>query len=364
MYPCWKSTYPLIAWYLYQYYGDERVLAEHYDGIAGLVKFLGARADNYIISEGLGDHMEPDRKAGRSNFAPKRTPAAVTSTGYYYFDVWILAQAAEILGKTDDYERYSTLAGKIKNAFNEKFLNKQTNQYATGSQTSNAMALHLGLVPEDRQNAVLKNLVDNIMIKNEGHLSTGILGTNALEQVLGEFGRADVMYEIATKTTYPSWGYTISKGATTVWERFEGSRSSLNMKMFGSTEIFFYRDLAGISHAAPGYKRISIKPRIVGDLEYANASIKTVRGLAAVDWKKDNSSLEMKVTIPVNSEAKVSVPRIGLRNIEVTESDRTIWKNGRFIQGVSGITAAEGNDNYVTFDVGSGSYRFWLKGQK
>jgi len=284
MWPCWKSTYPLIAWYLYQYYGDERVLATHYEGIARLVKFLGAKADNYIITEGLGDHMEPDRAAGHSNSDPHRTPATVTSTGFYYFDTWILAQAAKILGKNDDYERYSTLAGKIKKAFNEKFLNKETNQYATGSQTSNAMALHLGLVPEERQQAVLKNLVDDIMFKNEGHLSTGIIGTDALEQVLGEFGRADVMYEIATKTTYPSWGYTISKGATTVWESFEvKSRkpwiTSLNMKMFGSTEKFFYKDLAGISLAAPGYKRITIKPRIVKDLAYAKASVKTVRGL-------------------------------------------------------------------------------------
>jgi len=153
--PCWKSTYPLFAWHLYQYYGDERVLAEHYDGIAKLVKFLGTKADNYIISKGLGDHMEPDRAAGQSYSRPKRTPAAITSTGYYYYDTWILAQAANILGKNDDYEHYSTLAGKIKKAFNEKFLNKQTNQYATGSQTSNAMALHLGLVPEERQEAWL-----------------------------------------------------------------------------------------------------------------------------------------------------------------------------------------------------------------
>jgi alpha-L-rhamnosidase len=363
-YPCWKSTYPLIAWYLYQYYGDERILAEHYDGIAGLVKFLGTRADNYIISEGLGDHMEPDRKAGRSNFAPKRTPAAVTSTGYYYFDVWILAQAAKILGKTDDYERYSTLDGKIKNAFNEKFLNKQTNQYATGSQTSNAMALHLGLVPEDRQNAVLKNLVDDIMIKNEGHLSTGILGTNALEQILGEFGRADVMYEIATKTTYPSWGYSISKGATTVWESFEVDNHSLNMKMFGSTEKFFYKDLAGIGPAAPGFRKINIKPRIVKDLTYARASLKTVKGLVSSSWKKTDDSLILEVIIPVNSVAKVSVPRIGLRNIEVTENDKTIWKNGKFIRGPFGITNGIKTAEYVTFDVGSGSHRFRLKGQK
>ncbi|MCX5842066.1 MAG: family 78 glycoside hydrolase catalytic domain, partial [Deltaproteobacteria bacterium] len=306
MWPCFKSTYPLVAWYLYQHYGDERVLADHYEGIARLVEFLSAQADNHIITRGLGDHMEPDRAAGYSNFRPQRTPAAITSTGFYYFDVWILAQSARILGKTEDYKRYSALADNIKKAFNGKFLNQETNQYATGSQTANAMSLHLGLVPKEKQVAVLKNLVDDIMVKNEGHLSTGILGTSSLEQVLGELGRADVMYGFATKTTYPSWGFTISKGATTVWESFELDSQkpylvSHNMKMFGSTEKFFYKDLAGIGLGDVGFKQIRIRPCIVGDLTYARASLKTVRGLIAVDWKRANQSVEMKVSLPPNS---------------------------------------------------------------
>lgn len=114
MWPTWKSTYPLVAWYLYQYYGDERVLETHYDGIAKLMEFLGKQADNYIIAKDLGDHMEPDRAAGYSNFAPKRTPPEITATGFYYFDAWILAQAAKVLGKTEDYKRYSLLAENIK----------------------------------------------------------------------------------------------------------------------------------------------------------------------------------------------------------------------------------------------------------
>jgi len=363
-FPCWKSTYPLITWYLYQYYGDKRVLADHYDGIAKLVAFLGTRADKHIIPYGLGDHMEPDRKAGRSNFRPKRTPGAITSTGYYYFDTWILAQAAKILGKNDDYKRYSTLAEQIKTAFNEKFLDKQTNQYATGSQTSNAMSLHLGLVPKERQETVLKNLVDDIMIKNKGHLSTGILGTNALEQILGEYGRADVMYKIAAKTTYPSWGYTISKGATTVWESFEVDDHSLNMKMFGSTELFFYKDLAGIGHGAPGFRKINIKPCVVEDLTYTRASLKTVRGLVSSAWRKTADSFTLKVTIPVNSEAKISVPKIGLKGIIITESGKPIYKNGKFLKGIPGITSGVETKDYVTFETGSGNYTFRLNGQR
>ena len=369
MWPTWKSTYPLAAWYLYQYYGDERVLANHYEGIAKLIEFLGTKADNYIIAEDLGDHMEPDRTAGYSNFAPQRTPPAITATGFYYFDTWILAQAAKVLGKTEDYKRYSSLAENIKNAFNEKFLNKETNQYATGSQTSNAMSLQLGLVPKERQEAVLKNLVDDIMVTNEGHLSTGILGTNSLEQVLGKLGRADVMFEIATKTTYPSWGYTISKGATTVWEAFEIESKkpytvSLNMKMFGSSEIFFYRDLAGIGLGDIGFSQIAIRPCIVGDLTYAKASLKTVRGMIAVDWKIADRSLDMKVTLPANSMGKVSVPKMQLKNVTITESGNMVWQDGSYVGKVLGITGGSETEDYVTFDVGSGNYLFQLSSQK
>jgi alpha-L-rhamnosidase len=135
------------------------------------------------------------------------------------------------------------------------------------------------------------------------------------------------------------------------------------MKMFGSTEKFFYKDLAGIGPAAPGFRKINIIPRIVKDLTYARASLKTVKGLVSSSWKKTDDSLILEVTIPVNSVAKVSVPKIGLRNVNVTESDKTIWKNGRFIKGISGITAGSQTDDYVTFVTGSGSYLFKLSGK-
>jgi alpha-L-rhamnosidase len=363
MWPTWKSTYPLVAWYLYLYYDDERILATHYEGIAKLVEFLGTKADNYIITEGLGDHMEPDRALGYSNFRPQRTPTAITSTGHYYFSIWILAQSAKIIGNIEDYKRYSALADNVRKAFNEKFLNKETNQYATGSQTSNAMSLMLDLVPKERQEAVLKNLVDDIIVKNEGHLSTGILGTDALEQVLGKFGRADVMYKIATKTTYPSWGYTISKGATTIWESFEVESgkpyiTSLNMKMFASTEIFFFRDLAGIGRGDIGFRQITIRPCIVGDLTYAKASLKTVRGIISSSWKKTDNSLTLDVTIPVNTTARVSVPVSGLKNAIIMESGKAVWKDGAYVNGVKGIAGGKQEAGYVIFDTGSGEYRF------
>jgi len=364
-YPAWKSSYPLFVWYVYQYYGDERILEKHYDGMKKLIDFFSAKAENYILSYGLGDHMEPDREKGESSFRPKRTPPSLTSTAYYYFDTCILAQAARVLGKEDDYKRYSDLAKNIKDAFSREFFDESTNQYATGSQTSNALPLYLGMVPEGRENAVAKNLVEDIMINHDGHLSTGIIGTNALEQALPESGWANVFYVIATKTTFPSWGYEVLKGATTIWEAFEYCPwCSLNMKMFGSVEKFFYKDLAGISPASPGYKRISIKPHIIGELKYVTASIKTVRGEVKSSWVREgDNKLRMEVTIPPNSQAKVSVPKMGLENVVITEGGKTIWENGSYIGGVEGITGGIESAKYVTFDVGSGSYSFEMSSE-
>lgn len=358
--PAWKSSYPLFVWYVYQYYGDEQILEEHYDSMKKLVDFLSTKADNYIVSCGLGDHMEPQAD-GTSSFSPKHTPASLTSTAYYYDDAWILSQAADILGKANDAKYYSDLAKNIKDAFNREFFDEDINQYATGSQTSNALPLYLSIVPEGREKDVAKNLVDDIMITHNGHLSTGIIGANALEQALPESGWANVMYEIATQTTFPSWGYQVLKGATTIWEAFEYCPwCSLNMKMFGSVEMFFYKTLAGISPASVGYKQIAIKPHALGDLKNVIASVKTVRGEVKSSWVRDGDALRLDVTIPVNSQAKVSVPKMGLENVTIKESGKIIFQNGLYVGGVSGIIDGGESAKFVTLDVESGSYSFEL----
>jgi alpha-L-rhamnosidase len=358
--PTWQSTYTLFAWYLYQVYGDERVLADHYAGIRKQVDYFHARAKGYIMSKGLGDHMEP-RDDGTSSFWPTRTPDPLCATAYYYYSTWILSQVAHILGHAEDAATYAELALQIKDALNCTFFDPETNQYATGSQTSNALALYLDLVPQGRESAVLENLVDDILNAHNGHLSTGIIGANALEQVLPRYGRADVMLGILTQTTFPSWGYGVMNGATTVSEDFEGStRRSVSMKMLCSTEKFLYQDLAGIVRTSPGYKTITIAPQVVGDVESASASIQTVMGTVSSSWVRDAQSITLNVAIPVNSRATVSVPKMELSRVTITEGGETVWEDGAFVGGVPGIVGGSESTGDVTLEVGSGSYRFEL----
>ena len=375
----WQSSYALFAWYVYWYYDDERILEVHYEGLAKLEQFLSGLAKGGLLTVGAGDHMEPQAD-GTSSGEPVHTPADITSNAYYYIDVWILAEAARILGRTEDADRYAGLAGEIKDAFNEKYLDASTNQYGPGTQCANAVALHLDLVPEDRATAVLENLISEIRDNCGGNLSTGIIGTNCVVQALSMYERADVMFDVATKTTYPSWGHQVLAGATTIWETWEGDpHYSLNMKMFGSVQKFFYRDIAGIRPASPGYGRTTVKPRVVGDLEWAEASVETVRGRVAVEWRATNGSFSMNVTVPCNCRAEVSVPKLGLEDVAVEAGGITVWNEGSFVAssaadlgsqeqsatgqpGVEGITGGKESADHVTFDVGGGRYSLILKG--
>jgi len=360
--PVFQSTYPLLLWYLYQHYGDTRVLVEHYDGLKKLIDFQGTTASEYIISSGLGDHMEPQDN-GHHHFSPIHTPAALTSTAFYYYGTWILSRVAEALKKTDDATRYAALAQDIKEAFNRKFLDKVSNQYATGSQTSNALPLFFEMVPEDKIPAVLKNLVDDILTKHNGHQSTGIVGTNALAQALPRYGAGEVMYQVATQTTFPSLGYQVVLGATTLCETLNCEPwLSQNMKMFGSVDKFFYRNLAGISLGSPGYRHIAIKPQVLGDLRNVSASVDTVRGRVEVEWVKGDSSLDLKVLIPAGAEAEINIPKLGNLDVVVSEGGHDIWKANAYVPGVAGLSDGTDGGDYIKVHAGSGSYRFNVGG--
>ena len=364
--PVWWSSYAVIPWSLYWFYDDERVLARHAAGIGRLVDYLSTRAEDHVVGFGLGDHMEPQAD-GTTSSSPRHTPPALTSTAYYYFDAQVASRAAEIAGRSAEAERYAALAEEIRTAFNRRFLDPESNQYATGSQTANALPLALGLVPQERVGAVLANLVREIEERHDGHLSTGMLGTNALVNVLPRHGAAELMYRIATQTTFPSWGYMIERGATTLWESWSDLREeklSLNMKLLGSIQKFFYHDLAGIRATAPGFREVAIAPQAVGDLEWARARLRTVRGEIAVHWRRGADTFELDLTIPGNVTATVTLPKLGLVQVKVSEGKRGIWDSGAAVTSVPGIADIAENSASVTFHAGSGSYRLRLTGRR
>ena len=277
-----------------------------------------------------------------------------------------MAKIAGTLERAEDRQYYLALADTVKQAFNQKFFNSASNLYGVDSvyQTYLLFALDQGLIPEGHKEAVLQNLIDDIVITRDGHLNTGILGTKHLFRVLAEEGRQDVIHKMVTKTTYPGWGFWIKNGATTLWESWSG-KSSHNHQMFGSVNEYFYKHLAGI-HAptdegtTAGYKKIHFKPYIPEQLEWVEASVGTMHGRVSSGWEKKEDGLTLLVTIPANASGKISIPVLGHDEVVVSESGRKIWKDGKLMEDSEGITDGYRDDQYIVFEVQSGTYQFVL----
>jgi alpha-L-rhamnosidase len=244
-----------------------------------------------------------------------KSPVELTSTCYYYADAVILAKTAKILGKTADYEKYTALADKIKTAFNAKYLNKQTGIYATGIQTEMSVPLYWGIVPAESKALVAKNLAKRV--EADGfHLDVGLLGTKAILNALSENGYSEVAYKIAAQKTYPSWGWWMENGATTLYENWPidaKSDISMNHIMFGEIGAWLYKGIGGIKpeEKQPGFKHVLISPQIVEGLNFFEASHTGPQGKIISNWKRDGQKIKFDITIPPNSTATFQVPGKG-----------------------------------------------------
>lgn len=374
--PAWGGNYPALVWYLYRYYDDERLVREHYDGMKRCTDFMRGQAEDFILTKGsYGDHMLPGTEPGKEEFISSFTPRPLVWTGYFYRAALVMSEMAAKLGKAGDAKHYADLARKIMAAFNAKWLDTKTREYAAGSQTANAFALSLGIVPDAERAGVVDSLVRSITEKHGNHHHTGNTGTTCLIDMLAALGHGEVMWKIVTNTSYPGWGFMVEKGATTIWESWSliaGCGNAESMIMWATIDEFFYNDIAGIKgpdyygpeRMAPGFRDIRIKPFVPAGLDKASASIRTVRGVVSSKWTRTAAGLELRVTVPANSRAAVSVPKLGLRNVAVSEGGKPVWKGGKYVVGVEGIANGAEDADCVTFDVGSGSYAFALTGNK
>jgi len=358
--PGWGTAYPLICWYMWEQYGDRRILEENYAGLKKYVDFLSSRAQDDVLRFNLnGDWI-----------ATVETPGEVISDAYYFYDVSLLERIAGVLGKTSDEHTYADRAARIKDAFNRNFFDAKTAEYGGGTQTASALALFFGLVPEKDVGAASFYLERDILDHHNNHLTTGIIGTKYLMPALTETGRSDMAYDLAVQTTYPSWGYMIEKGATTIWELWQdNNRPAMNSHdhpALASVGSWFYRALGGIDQepGADSYKHLRIAPQIAKDLRWASASVDTVRGLVSSSWTHDEGETTIDVTIPVNCDAEMIIPEDPQAwHFNLQESGRAIFENGGYVGGDDGVLGVREDGHRLVVHVGSGHYAFHLTGQ-
>lgn len=300
--PDWTSTIAIIPWNTYLFYGDQKILKDNYNAIKRYVDHINEKYPSGLTTWGLGD------------WAPvkSKTPVELTSSVCYFVDADILAKTAKILGKQSDYVIYKSLAEKIKQAINNKYLNSQTGQYAEGFQTEQAVPLYWGIVPDQLKQKAAAILARNVAANNY-HLDVGILGAKAILGALSDNGQAETAYKLATQDTFPSWGWWISNGATTLYENWDLTLKrdlSLNHIMFGEIGAWMYKTLGGIKpdESTPGFKHFFLQPSFVNSLDHFEAQHAGPSGNLISSWKRNGQRIAYHVVVPANSSATITFP--------------------------------------------------------
>ncbi len=344
--PEWSSSFILVPWQQYEFDGDLNLFRRHYDAMKAYLAYAGSQATNDIVSFGLGDWFDVGpKKPGVSQL----TPVALTATAFYYEDAAVLAQVAALLGKTNDAEAFSALAGQIRNAFNREFYNPTTHSYATGSQCANAIALAMGLCEPGNRAEVFSALVGDVAAHGNA-LTVGDVGYRYLLRALADGGRSDVIYAMNNQSDKPGYGMQLQKGATSLTESWNaGSGTSQNHFMLGQIEEWFYHDLAGIRSDGNGFKTITIAPQPVPGLAWVKGSYHSIRGKIGSEWKQAGDTFTLAITIPPGTTATVQVPARAAD--AVTESGRPAAAS----EGVNFLRFADGR---AVFAVAAGTYRF------
>ncbi len=355
----WADVSTIIPWNMYLAYGDKRILENQYASMKAWVDYMTSQSKNNLWQSGFhfGDWLfyRPfDDNDGRSAVTDKYLIAQC----FYAHSTQLLINAANVLGKTDDAQSYSTLLQKIKDAFVKEYMTPN-GRLVSGTQTAYVLALNFDMLPEDLRKQAAERLADNVE-DYDNHLTTGFLGTPYLCHVLTRFGYDSIAYKLLLQDTYPSWLYPVKMGATTIWERWDGERpdstfetpgmNSFNHYAYGAIGDWMYREVVGLDtyEDGVGYKHIKIQPHIGGNFTNASASLKTYYGVASNGWKIDGDKIEMDVEIPANTKATVFIPASNAD--AVTESGKSL--------SAQNIKINDTKDGYVEVEVGSGVYHF------
>jgi alpha-L-rhamnosidase len=363
----WGDAGVICPWTIYQVYGDTRILSEHYDAMTKWIDYCQGTTNGLLRpAEGYGDWLSIQAD----------TPKDVLATAYFAYSTSLVARIADILDKQVDAARYRRLFEEIKKAFNDAYVTAD-GHIKGNTQTVYVLALAFDLLPSEQRERVAQRLVNDIRSRN-WHLSTGFVGTKDLMTTLTRFGRTEIAYNLFHNNTFPSWGFSIRHGATSIWERWDGwtpekgfqdpGMNSFAHYSFGAVGEWMFKTVGGIDTNGPGYKHIVIRPCPDGRLSWAKVSYDSIRGPIATSWKIENrrqstgwdllhldsnnqrvSTFVLEVTIPANTDATVYIP---------TRYPERVTESGKSASQAECVTFIGSEGTNAVFRVGSGRYRF------
>lgn len=347
----WADAGTICPWTIYWVYGDKRLLERHYGMMVRLVEFDRAHSKRLLRpAEGYGDWLS----------IKADTPKDVIGTAFFAYSTRLTAEAARVLGRTQDAEKYEALFDQIKEAFNKAYV-APDGRIKGNTQTCYAMALYFDLLPEPLRRQAVRHLLEEIASRDY-HLSTGFVGTSMLMPVLTATGHHPVACRLLLSDTFPSWGYSIKHGATSIWERWDGwtaekgfqdpGMNSFAHYSFGAVGRWMFQSLAGIDTDGPGFKRLMIRPEPCTGLSWVKASYRCLHGLIATEWRSEGGKFAFSVTVPANTVATVSIP--APNPDRVTEGSRPASQS----EGVKFLRMEPGR---VVYQVGAGTYNFLVQ---
>lgn len=351
--PPWDAATFVLPWELHRARGDRRILAQMYDTQKALVDYTGTWFTPETLSYRnphnflLGEYAAPMPEGGLIAALREQPngPIDATASAYYFHMLDLLAQSATLLGKTEDAAHYRALAERVREAYNARYWNRAGAYYAMPkptqgyAQTPNILAVAFGLVPEGQASTVMRWLNDDI-VRRGYHLGCGVFAGRYVMTLLADYGYADTAYRVATSTGFPSWGYWIENGLSTMAEAWELAARSWDHHYWASISSYFYESLLGIRPLTPGYASAQIRPQPPEDLEWARGAVQTPFGLLASGWQRGAQGYRLEVEVPAGIDAEVWLP--------LAEADAA----------PAGAEALGERDGYAVYRVGAGRFVF------
>jgi alpha-L-rhamnosidase len=349
--PAWADAGVICPWTIYEVYGDKRLLERQYPSMKKFIDFCKNRSTKDFLPPRqyhcFGDWLSIGAD----------TPHDIIYEAYFGRCTKLTARAAEVLGKTEDAAELNQLFDRIKAAFNKAYVSDD-GTIKGNTQACYVLALASDLLDDARQKQAAGHLVSDI--EHRGwHLSTGFVGTKDLMLVLAKIGRNDVAYRLLEQTTFPSWGFSIEHGATSIWERWDGwtpekgfqdpGMNSFAHYSFGAVYQWIVENVGGIRAATPAYDQLTIAPQPGGNLTWANTRYVTPHGSVETKWKLDGPRFTFDVTIPCNTTATIILP---------TSDANSVAEGGKSVSNNPDLTRLPARKGKVALSAGSGHYLF------
>jgi alpha-L-rhamnosidase len=356
----WGDAAVICPWNIYLCYGDKRILETQYDSMVAWVEYIHSQGnEEYLWNTGFhfGDWLGLDAKEDSYKGA---TPEDLIATAFFAYSTSLLKKIAAVLGKEEDVSKYGHLLERIIVNFNQEFITPNGRLVAP-TQTGHVLALMFDLVDEVTRKRLAHTLAEYVK-ENNYHLTTGFVGTPYLCHVLSSNGYHDVAVKLVLQEEFPSWLYSVGKGATTIWEHWDGIKpdgsfwsvdmNSFNHYAYGAIGDWLYQEVTGLQmdEGQPGYKHIHIKPNMQSGLSYARTTHESMYGTVISGWSLgENGQTEVSVTIPANTTATVELPAANLEQVR---------ENGQLLDEVMGIAHQKQVEGIVRLHIGSGTYHF------